>query len=286
MYRCTEAPVRRAAKVLRRRPPFEAAAVMLHDFCNLPSTIYSRVGRAVALAWHSLSLRAAVSLSGHKRALFVFLGAQSGGLDRIGPARLTSWLSPLSAAEFEAQEDPRVEQLESDDSDDELPPLEQKVQQEVDEVDEEKGSTRGEKKARKAILKLGMKPIPGVVRVTMKKSKNIMFVVSNPDVFKSPTAEQYIVFGEAKIEDLAAKQAAMNAAEANAQRNAEGGKSFEAPTPNAGAQAEEEAVDETGIDPKDISLVIDQAHCTRAAAVAALRNNNNDLVNAIMELTI
>mmetsp|Transcript_29168 Transcript_29168/g.49051 ORF Transcript_29168/g.49051 Transcript_29168/m.49051 type:complete len:191 (+) Transcript_29168:54-626(+) len=189
-------------------------------------------------------------------------------------------------AEFEAQEDPRVEQLESDDSDDEVPPLEERAQA-VDDVEEEKGSTRGEKKARKAILKLGMKPIPGVVRVTMKKSKNIMFVVSNPDVFKSPTAEQYIVFGEAKIEDLAAKQAAMNAAEANAQRGVDPGKPFEAPSADSGASAaEDEAVDESGIDPKDIALVIDQAHCTRAAAVTALRNNNNDLVNAIMELTI
>lgn len=36
----------------------------------------------------------------------------------------------------------------------------------------------------------------------------------------------------------------------------------------------------------DIRLVMDQAHCTREAAIAAIRNNNGDLVNAIMELTI
>ena len=40
---------------------------------------------------------------------------------------------------------------------------------------QEKGTSRGEKKARKAILKLGMKPIPGVERVTMKKSKVRLF---------------------------------------------------------------------------------------------------------------
>lgn len=133
-----------------------------------------------------------------------------------------------------------------------------------------------------------MKPIPGVVRVTMKKSKNIMFVVSKPDVFKSPNSDSYIIFGEAKVEDLAAKQAALNAEQA-AQRVAQSSQpTFErkAAAPETAAAAEEEAVDETGVDPKDIALVVDQAHCTRAQAVKALRNNNNDLVNAIMELTI
>jgi nascent polypeptide-associated complex subunit alpha len=32
-----------------------------------------------------------------------------------------------------------------------------------------------------------------------------MFVVSKPDVFKSPTADTYIIFGEAKFEDLGRK---------------------------------------------------------------------------------
>lgn len=35
----------------------------------------------------------------------------------------------------------------------------------------------------------------------------------------------------------------------------------------------------------DIDLVMDQAHCTRDAAIAALRSNRGDLVDAIMELT-
>lgn len=122
----------------------------------------------------------------------------------------------------------------------------------------------------------------------MKKSKNIMFVISKPDVFKSPNSDSYIIFGEAKVEDLAAKQAALNA-EQTAQRvaqNASQSAEKKAAPEAAAPAAEESNVDETGIDPKDIALVIDQAHCTRAQAVAALRNNNNDLVNAIMELTI
>lgn len=33
--------------------------------------------------------------------------------------------------------------------------------------------SRSEKKSRKAMQKLGMKPVPGITRVTIKKSKNV-----------------------------------------------------------------------------------------------------------------
>ena len=69
--------------------------------------------------------------------------------------------------------------------------------------------SRSEKKSRKAILKLGLKPVPNVSRVTIKKSKNILFVVAKPDVYKHPNSDTHVIFGEAKIEDLsAAAQAA------------------------------------------------------------------------------
>lgn len=32
-----------------------------------------------------------------------------------------------------------------------------------------------------------------------------MFVINTPDVFKSPASDTYIIFGEAKIEDLSAQ---------------------------------------------------------------------------------
>lgn len=75
---------------------------------------------------------------------------------------------------------------------------------------------RNEKKARKAVQKLGMKAVPSIVRVTVKKSKNILFVISKPDVHKSPSSNTYVIFGEAKIEDLSAQaqqQAQQQAAE-------------------------------------------------------------------------
>merc|ERR1712216_164154 len=83
-----------------------------------------------------------------------------------------------------------------------------------DKKDGDKGKqNRSEKKSRKAVSKLGMKPVPGIVRVTVKKSKNILFVVANPDVHKSPNSDTYIVFGEAKIEDLSAQAQASAASQ-------------------------------------------------------------------------
>uniref|UniRef100_A0A8C2UFI1 Nascent polypeptide-associated complex subunit alpha-like UBA domain-containing protein n=1 Tax=Coturnix japonica TaxID=93934 RepID=A0A8C2UFI1_COTJA len=57
-------------------------------------------------------------------------------------------------------------------------------------------------------------------------------------------------------------------------------------TPTVQEESEEEEVDETGVEVKDIELVMSQANVSRAKAVRALKNNSNDIVNAIMELTM
>merc|ERR1712066_1201133 len=150
---------------------------------------------------------------------------------------------------------------------------------------EDKGKqSRGEKKARKIMGKLGLKQVAGVTRVTIRKSKNILFVINKPDVYKTPASDTYIVFGEAKIEDLS-QQAQMAAAEKfkapsgseTLEAGAPGGASV--PAPIQEEDEEDEEVDESGVEDKDIELVMSQA-------VRALKNNNNDIVNAIMELTM
>ncbi|XP_045900626.1 uncharacterized protein nacad [Micropterus dolomieu] len=148
--------------------------------------------------------------------------------------------------------------------------------------------SRSEKKARKAMSKLGLKPVHGVTRITIRKSKSILFVISRPDVFKSPASDIYIVFGEAKIEDLS-QQAHKAAAE-----------KFKVPVTSSPlappvppsltikeeSDEEEEEVDEGGLEQRDIELVMAQANVSRAKAVRALKHNKNDIVNAIMELTM
>merc|ERR1712111_238028 len=150
--------------------------------------------------------------------------------------------------------------------------------------------SRGEKKARKIMSKLGLKQVAGVSRVTIRKSKNILFVINKPDVYKNPTSDTYIVFGEAKIEDLT-QQAQMEAAQkfkaAEVPQPTEMGASG---TTGPAAIPEEDEddgeVDEAGVEDKDIDLVMSQANVSRSKAVKALKNNSNDIVNAIMELTM
>ncbi|KAG8656592.1 nascent polypeptide-associated complex subunit alpha-like protein 1 [Manihot esculenta] len=196
------------------------------------------------------------------------------------------------AAQLEAQkilesDKPVVEDVvddedddDEDDDDDDKDEDEAEGQQDGDASGRSKQS-RSEKKSRKAMLKLGMKPIPGVSRVTVKKSKNILFVISKPDVFKSPTSDTYVVFGEAKIEDL------------SSQLQTQAAEQFKAPDlshviskPETSTMAQDdEEVDETGVEPKDIELVMTQAGVSRSKAVKALKAADGDIVSAIMELT-
>jgi len=169
-------------------------------------------------------------------------------------------------------------------------------------AEEKTKQSRSEKKTRKAIQKMGMKPFPGIVRVTMKKSKNILFVIAKPDVYRSPGSDTYIIFGEAKIEDLSNTSLAKQAQQVVANENAPAAEAQPAAAPAAAAAAAtaaapaeaqpaaaaaaDEEVDATGLEPNDIELVIAQANTTRAKAIRALRKTNGDIVNAIMELTM
>ena len=146
--------------------------------------------------------------------------------------------------------------------------------------------SRAEKKSRKALQKLGLKTVSGVTRVTVKKNKNYLFVISKPEVYKSPQSDTYIIFGEAKIEDLSA--AAQNRA-AEQYKMPDMGAAGAAPAADASAQDDDEEdgdLDETGLEAKDIELVVSQADVSRAKAIRALRKSNNDVVDAIMGLTM
>lgn len=48
---------------------------------------------------------------------------------------------------------------------------------------------------------------------------------------------------------------------------------------------EEEEIDESDVEPRDIDLVMTQAGVSRAKAVKALKAHDGDIVSAIMELT-
>eukprot|EP00252_Welwitschia_mirabilis_P028119 TRINITY_DN9_c0_g1_i2.p1 TRINITY_DN9_c0_g1~~TRINITY_DN9_c0_g1_i2.p1 ORF type:complete len:209 (+),score=77.63 TRINITY_DN9_c0_g1_i2:98-724(+) len=191
------------------------------------------------------------------------------------------------AAKLEQQKLQSDEPIVEDEKDDEDEDDEDDDDNDEEDAQGEQGEgkskqSRSEKKSRKAMLKLGMKPLTGVTRVTVKKSKNILFVISKPDVFKSPASDTYIIFGEAKIEDL------------SSQLQTQAAEQFRAPDlshiavkpeSSSAAQEDEEEVDETGVEPKDIELVMTQAGVSRPKAVRALKAADGDIVTAIMELT-
>lgn len=165
-------------------------------------------------------------------------------------------------------------------------------------------SNKNEKKARELIKKLNLKQIKGISRVTFKQRGNLIYAIDSPDVYRS-AAGTYVVFGEAKVDDMnqriaeaqaqqAQQEALSNAAAPDASAATED-KSPEAITADmekaslAENKVEEvdddEEVDESEFDPKDIALIVEQTHVSRAKAVKALKNHNGDMVNALMELS-
>jgi len=199
-------------------------------------------------------------------------------------------MAPKKAAQKEEEQEVEVEESDDDSSTDEDMPNLENADGKKD--DARSKQNRAEKKSRKAVQKVGMKQVPGITRVTVKKNKNILFVISKPDVFKAPNSDTYVVFGEAKIEDLSA-QAQANAAQqfthsgpgaADISKALGAGSSGDGSAPKV-EEIEDDAIDETGVEPKDIDLVMSQVQCSRSKAVASLKNHNNDIVEAIMELS-
>eukprot|EP01122_Echinamoeba_exundans_P006972 TRINITY_DN2059_c0_g1_i1.p3 TRINITY_DN2059_c0_g1~~TRINITY_DN2059_c0_g1_i1.p3 ORF type:complete len:188 (+),score=83.50 TRINITY_DN2059_c0_g1_i1:993-1556(+) len=172
----------------------------------------------------------------------------------------------------------KVEEIE-DDSDDDVPELEGAE-------NPGKGKqSRGEKKTRKALQKLGLKDVEGITKVTVRKGRQVLFVVNSPNVYKSPNAETYIVFGTAQeaSDDVSSLQAAQLAEQLSA--GGFGGAAASGASVSEVAESGD-ASDETGLNAKDIELVMSQGNVDRATAVKALKKTGGDMVAAIMELTV
>merc|ERR1711912_124027 len=190
-----------------------------------------------------------------------------------------------------AEDEVKVSTVESDDesTDDDMPEMEDA---EGGDGEGKGKQSRSEKKSRKAMQKLGMKPVQGIIRVTVKKSKNILFVIEEPDVFKTSSDNPkspatYIVFGKAEIEDLSAQatSAAVEQFKApGAGLDAAGGDDAAALL-EAGDGDDDGDEDAGGLDDNDIELVVKQAGVSKAKAIKALKQNDNDVVNAIMALS-
>lgn len=145
--------------------------------------------------------------------------------------------------------------------------------------------TRMEKKSRKALSRFGLKPVDGIVKITIRKSKHLLFSITNPEVFKCPTSDIYIIFGDAKIDDGSSPAASTNYTLPNFTQNETPTVPVVSKDTVTNSDADEEVLDTSDVEERDIQLVMTQCKCTRKEAVMSLRKNNNDLVESIMSFS-
>ncbi|CCF58581.1 hypothetical protein KAFR_0E04300 [Kazachstania africana CBS 2517] len=159
--------------------------------------------------------------------------------------------------------------------------------------------SRNERRSRENLMKLGLKPVSGVNRVTFKKKDNQIFAINNPDVFRSVSGN-YVVFGEVTVDNFAQKLAAVQkeaqssgifptatksteeiAQDIGVFKEEKGNEEMEEAAVEAVQDAEED-VDIGNLPPEDVDLVMQQANVSRSRAIKMLKENNGDLISAIM----
>ena len=151
---------------------------------------------------------------------------------------------------------------------------------------EDKKLNRGEKKCRKSLIKLGMKQLTGITRVSLRKRDGLIFVINDPEVLKSTSNESsFAIFGELKLEDPNSR---LQQAEAKKFTEAKPAAAAKAGAAKEEDKKEEESaapLSEEGLTANHIDMVMQHANCSRNAAIRALRDANDDMVAAVMKLT-
>ena len=139
-------------------------------------------------------------------------------------------------------------------------------------------------------MKLGMKQFPGITRVTLRKRDGYIFVINEPEVLRAADGgNSYVCFGEIKIDDPNARLQQAEAkrfAEQNAAQAMKAGGDKAASKEEPKTKAVDEApADEEGVTTDHINMVMEHTGCTRNEAIGALKESNNDMINAVMKLT-
>ncbi|ESS65849.1 nascent polypeptide associated complex subunit [Trypanosoma cruzi Dm28c] len=150
------------------------------------------------------------------------------------------------------------------------------------------------KRYAKAMAKMGLKPEPNVVKVHIRKHGSLSFLVNQPELYRFPGTNTFLVFGEAQLGDTAmeAQEAAARAVsgvvpetESRVEEVPTTAETPETPVP-AEKTDDADAEDAGELDEREIKVVMSQGNTDRAGAIRALKNNKGDIVNAILELTM
>ncbi|GLH11478.1 Nascent polypeptide-associated complex subunit alpha [Gryllus bimaculatus] len=134
---------------------------------------------------------------------------------------------------------------------------------------------RAERRARRALAKLPLRPLDGFSRVVLRRRKKPAYVIDKPEVYKYPLGDTYLVFGDAKLQPL------------NKEADGKVNEVPEDPEQASSLDSESDGLEDLfGIDKKDVEMVMSQANVSRTTAVRALRKNRHDIFNTIMDLTL
>lgn len=195
-------------------------------------------------------------------------------------------------AEEEAK--PKAEEKDDSDTDDDMPDLDEAAEGNPDGKGHKQ--TKHEKKVRKALSGIGLKDAAGFSQMAVRNGKSMMLIIKNPDVMKVTSGKggaTYAVFGKVEVEDANAKQqqAQQLMEQIRAMQEKQGAKEGEddsddeCPDLAEVTFGEEEKAEIGDLSEDDVKLVIDQAGVTRNKAISALKENDGDVVNAIMSLS-
>jgi len=141
--------------------------------------------------------------------------------------------------------------------------------------------TKGEKKIKKALLKLGLNKVEGVNRVTIRQKDNYILVVKDPEVYFSKESDSsYVIFGEITIDDPDKPKTA------NELENIAKGPQLSSNSESKPVEIvdDDAPVSEEGLDQDSINMIIEETKCSRQKAAKALKKHNGDVVNAILEI--
>ncbi|CAL9069602.1 unnamed protein product [Musa banksii] len=136
-------------------------------------------------------------------------------------------------------------------------------------ADNSSKQSRSEKKSRKATMKLGMQPVTGASKITIKRTKTSFVILTNKALYKLYISVIWIIFGEAKNRGFELPAAQQFRIPDLCNMVAKVYLLSGAPTGE-----DEEEIDESGLESRDIDLVVTQAGVSRAKAVKALKTNN------------
>ena len=148
-------------------------------------------------------------------------------------------------------------------------------------------ASRGEKKFKKAMIKLGLKEVDNITRVTLRTNKNFVMYIDEPYVMRTGAGDNsFVIFGEPKFLDFKSQLAGKQADKFNAPENA----AQNADKKLGDIKEEEEADDDAEVEQgdlkdEDIENLMSYVSCSRNKAIKTLKKANGDIVEAITMLS-